>query len=187
MTKQGRTYHKVGQTPTYQGSLDILDTQMTYEDEISRLFEPFLLKPDAQGARRVVDYSEIEKNIQQMCFEIKFEAFCNEFRNDYVGEEYDDELLSQTVDKIREDLEKIKMVYMNRSTGKMVYTSPETVFKKMNAFIELLPQDATGWSFCLPWLFFAALPSDLQEEMKNQGFSRPPVAILHTKKLQSRT
>ena len=121
-----------------------------------------------------------------MCLEIKFEAFCNEFKKNYVGEEDDDELLNHTVEKIREDLEKIKMIYMNRATGRMIYTSPETVFKKMNAFIELLPTDASGWSFCLPWLFFAALPSDLQEEMKNRGFTRPPVATLNTKKLQAR-
>ena len=186
MIKQGRTSHKTGQAPTYLGPLGLLDTQSTYEDEIIRRFEPFTLEPDAQGIRRVVTYKEIESTLKQMSYEIKFEAFCNEFRNDYVGEEDDDELLSQTVDKIREDLERIKMVYTNRNTGKIVYTSPETVFKKMNAFIELLPQDATGWLFCLPWLFFAALPSDLQEEMRNQGFSRPPVATLTTKKLQSR-
>ena len=186
MIKQGRTSHKTGQVPTYLGPLGLLDTQSTYEDEITRRFEPFTLEPDAQGIRRVVTYKGIESTLKQMSHEIKFEAFCNEFRNDYVGEEDDDELLTQTVDKIREDLERIKMVYTNKSTGKIVYTSPETVFKKMNAFIELLPQDATGWSFCLPWLFFAALPNDLQEEMRNQGFSRPPVATLITKKLQSR-
>ena len=67
-----------------------------------------------------------------------------------------------------------------------MYTTPETVFKKMNAYIELLPSDASGWSFCLPWMFFAALPNDLQEEMRNLGFTRPPVATLSTKKLQSR-
>ena len=121
-----------------------------------------------------------------MCLEIKFEAFCNEFRNDYVGDDNDAELMSHTVDRIREDLAKIRMIYLNKSTGRTVYTSPETVFKKMNAFIELLPSDASGWSFCLPWLFFAALPNDLQEEMKTQGFTRPPVATLNTKKLQSR-
>lgn len=46
--------------------------------------------------------------------------------------------------------------------------------------------DATTWSFCLPWMFFAALPSELQEEMRNQGFHRPQVATLTTKKLQSK-
>ena len=57
------------------------------------------------GSLNVIDYIDIEKTIKQMCIEIKFETFCNEFRNDYVGEENDDELLHHTVDKIREDLD----------------------------------------------------------------------------------
>ena len=186
MLQQGRQSRKAGSLQTYNGPLIILDDQQTYEFEITRRFEPFDLKPDPTGARTIVDYSDTEKRIKQMCLEIKFEAFCNEFKNNYVGEEDDDELLNHTVEKIREDQERIKMNYMNRSTGHMIYTSPETVFKKMNAFIELLPTDASGWSFFLPWLFFAALPSDLQEEMKNKGFTRPPVATLNTKKLQAR-
>jgi len=186
MLMQGRHSKTRGYISTYNGPLDILDDQQTYEYEIARRFEPFDLKPDGTGVKRMIDYAEIERKIKHMCLEIKFEAFCNEFRNDYVGDDNDAELMSHTVDRIREDLAKIRMIYLNKSTGRTVYTSPETVFKKMNAFIELLPSDASGWSFCLPWLFFAALPNDLQEEMKTQGFTRPPVATLNTKKLQSR-
>ena len=186
MLEQGKQVNQAGLPTSYYGPLNIFDSQLVYEEQIPRRFQRFTLKADTTGSLNVIDYVEIEKVIKQMCIEIKFEAFCNEFRNDYVGAENDEDLLNHTVDKIREDLEKIKMIYLNKTTGRMVYTSPETVFKKMNAYIELLPADASGWSFCLPWMFFAALPSDLQEEMKTQGFSRPPVATLSTKKLQSR-
>ena len=186
MLEEGRKARQASLPSSYYGPLNIFDNQDVYEDCIPERFQRFTLKPDTLGSLNIIDYDSIEKTIKQMSIEIKFETFCNEFRNDYVGEEDDEELMNHTVDKIREDLERIKMVYLNRTTGKMVYTSPETVFKKMNAYIELLPTNASEWSFCLPWMFFAALPNELQEEMKVQGFSRPPVATLSTKKLQSR-
>lgn len=157
-----------------------------FENELPRCAEIFDLRPDSGGVKNIITYDTIEKKIHQMCLEIKFESFCYEFKSDYIGEDDDAELMMYTIDKIREDLECIKMVYTNNLTGRIVYTSPETVFKKMNVFIELLSANATTWSFCSPWMFFAALPSELQEEMRNQGFSRPQVATLSTKKAQSK-
>lgn len=78
------------------------------------------------------------------------------------------------MDKIREDLERIKMVYLNKTTGRMVYTSPETVFKIMNAYIELLPSDASGWSFCLPWMFFARRVQAENENVNGDNFPCHP-------------
>ena len=50
--------------------------------------------------------------------------------------------------------------------------------------IQLLPDDASIWGFCLPWIFLESLTYGLQEDLRNSGYLPPPPANLLTKSSQ---
>jgi hypothetical protein len=54
----------------------------------------------------------------------------------------------------------------------------------MLEMIQLLPNDALNWGFCLPWLYFEALSYNLQDDLRDSGYIPPPPTNLLTKSAQ---
>jgi hypothetical protein len=76
------------------------------------------------------------------------------------------------------------MISKDYSTGKLTIITPDLVFSRMLEFIQLLPDDASNWGFCLPWLYLESLSYELQEDLRDSGYLPPSPTILLSKSTQ---
>jgi hypothetical protein len=76
------------------------------------------------------------------------------------------------------------MISRDYSSNQMTVLTPDTVFSKMLDLIQLLPEDASSWGFCLPWIYLEALSYNLQEDLRDSGYLPPPPSNLLTKDSQ---
>ena len=66
----------------------------------------------------------------------------------------------------------------------MIVQTPDAVYSKMLDLIQLLPDDASIWGFCLPWIYLESLTYGLQEDLRDNGYLPPPPTDLLTKSSQ---
>jgi len=170
---------------TYHGTIGILDDQFSFRKEIPQWMDKYNLDIGPNGKRSEVNRESVRKHISQYCDAIQFRVFCAEFARAYVGSSEENEhATALAIASCGRKLDKIKMRFYDRNKQKMVTTTPDTVFKLMITHVGLLPENATDWPFCLPWIFFQALPENLQDEMRRDKYTLPKPAELVTKSQQ---
>jgi len=176
----------LGTVHTYHDSLGILDEQDTFSTIIPHWMEMYELATGANGKPSEKDSVKLQKRMKKVYDTIQFRVFQYEFRRAYVGTEESDDVCEKVATAhCQKQLQRIKMVYRDPNTNSIIETTPDTVFKKMMNFVSLLPAQAKNWGFCLPWLFFQSLPSDLRNEITERDtYSLPAPETLPTKSLQ---
>jgi len=176
----------LGTVHTYHDSLGVLDEQATFSATIPHWMEMYELSTGANGKPSEKDSTKLQTRLKKVYDTIQFRVFQYEFRRAYVGTEESDDVCEKVATAhCQKQLQRIKMVYRDPNTNSIIETTPDTVFKKMMNFVSLLPTQAQNWGFCLPWLFFQSLPSDLRNEItESDSYSLPAPATLPTKSLQ---
>ena len=81
----------------------------------------------------------------------------------------------------------IKTSYCCNCTKDIVTTTPDTVYKKMAEYVPILPEDTNKWSFCLPSIYYYALTSQIQFELRLQEYTIPQAFMSPTKESQLRS
>ena len=81
-------------------------------------------------------------------------------------------------------LRNVKMITKDYATNQFITISPDTVYSRMLELVQLLPNDASNWGFCLPWLYFEALSYNLQDDLRDSSYVPPPPINLLTKSAQ---
>jgi len=177
--KQGKLVY------TYHGSIGLFDEQSSFRREIPHWTDMYVLDIGPNGKRSDINRKSVREHVSQYCDAIQFRVFCAEFARAYVGSSEENEhATALAIADCGKRLEKIKMRYYDRAKKHMVTTTPDTAFKLMISHVGLLPENATDWPFCLPWLFFQALPDNLQEEMRRDKYTLPKPAELVISKSQ---
>jgi len=183
LVMQSRVSSKKGtMVCTYHGTIGIFDSQASFRREIPHWMDKYQLDIGPNGKRSEVNRKSVRNHISQYCDAIQFRVFCAEFARAYVGSyEENEHATALAIADCGRRLERIKMRYYDKSRQQMVTTTPDTVFKLMITHVGLLPENATDWPFCLPWLFFQALPDNLQDEMRRDKYILPKPAELSMK------
>ena len=71
------------------------------------------------------------------------------------------------------------MIYRDYNSNQMIVQTPDAVYSKMLDLIQLLPDDASIWDFCLPWIYLESLTYSLQEDLHDSGYLlHPPTDFL---------
>lgn len=65
------------------------------------------------------------------------------------------------------------MSFKHTTTGEWRTITPDTVYKRVNQHIALLPEDPSKWGFFLPWLFYNTLTFQLQNQMIKDKYTLP--------------
>ena len=165
---------------TFSGPLNILDSQVDFNNCGIRWNEMFELGVNNDGKSNVVEYEGIRKRIKDMCEEIMFEVFCVKYNDAYIGDIYNlEDIGSFTIEQVHKPLTYIQMQYRDCRTNSIVTTTPDTVQKKMSEYVPILPKDANKWYFCLPTVYYNALTAVVKAEMALQDYVVPkPSALL---------
>jgi len=180
------TNYGEGTVHTYHDSLSVLDDQTIFSTVMPHWMDMYELITGANGKPSEKESSKLQAKLKKVHDTIQFRVFQYQFRRAYVGtEEADDVSEKIATAHCQKQLQRIKMVYMDPHTKSVIETTPDTVFKKMMNFVSLLPSQARNWGFCLPWLFFQSLPTDLRNEITEKDtYSLPAPESLPTKSLQ---
>ena len=116
--------------------------------------------------------------------EVLFDVFCDKYTTAYVGQAYSKEKIDAlTIEQVQESLNFFKMEYHDK-IGKLITTTPDTVFNKMLDYIPILPNDAVKWTFCLPSIYYNSLSAKLRKQMAVTKYILPQPSLLTTKEEQ---
>ena len=121
---------------------------------------------------------------------MKLRVFCDEYKKNYVGNEYDSrESEKVAITNCGKQLRNIQMSYLDPTTKQRVTTKPDTVYRKMVDLVALLPEDGSNWPFCLPWIFYEALTLNIRHDMESHGYTpaMPASMPTNTSQIQSLT
>ena len=170
---------------TFHGHLGILDNQHTSDSEIEDWSEIYELDTRITGKPTVINKLSIEDKLKSVSGVIQFRVFCHAYREAYVGKDGStDEAEGLIIASVHKSLRVISMRYRDPASGEYKNSTPDAVYRKMHQHIALLPEDASQWPFCLPWLFYNALTYRLQSQLQKEKYSLPNPVSLSTKTLQ---
>ena len=170
---------------TYEGPMGILDDGDVFRSQIPVFDGYYNLVLSPNGTRNVIEKKDLLKKLKRIENVVQFRVFSYEFRKSYVGNDGNNlAQLTATIQSCASKLRGIKMVTKDYSSGKITVITPDLVFSRMLEYIQLLPDDASNWGFCLPWVYLESLSYELQEDLRDNGYLPPSPTILLTKSAQ---
>jgi hypothetical protein len=179
------TRGKAGLAWTYEGPIGVLDNENIFRNEVFSFDSYYELSLNTNGARSVRETKGLIKKINKIENIVQLRVFCFEFKRNYVGNTGSSAAqATATIQNCASRLRAIKMISRDYSSNQMNILTPDTVFSKMLDLVQLLPEDATTWGFCLPWIYLEALSYNLQEDLRDSGYIQPPPSNLLTKDSQ---
>jgi len=181
-----RRAHGSASLRSYHGELDILENQSAFNDAGNPWNEMFRLGVNPAGQTDVVEYKNIRKEIEEMEQEILFEVFCHKSTDAYVGQAFcKDKIVTTTIEQVQVSLNYFKMEYYDKA-GKLIITTPDTVFNKMLDYLPILPDDARKWTFCLSSVYYNALSEKIRNRITVDKYTVPQPSLLAIKEDQLR-
>ena len=176
---------KKGLAWTYEGPIGVLDNEDTFREEIVSFDNYYELLLNTNGARNVSESKSLIKKIHKIENIVQLRVFCFEFKKSYVGNAGSNAAqATATIQNCASRLRSIKMISKDYTSNQMTVLTPDTVYSKMLDLVQLLPDDASIWGFCLPWIYLEALSYNLQEDLRDSGYLPPPPTDLLTKDSQ---
>ena len=161
-------------TWTYEGPIGILDDQSTFQDQIPTYDAFYELSLNSNGQRNVLVKKVLEKRLKTIENIVQLRVFCYEFKKSYVGNNDNSAAqITATIQNCASKLRNIKMISRDYVSNQFITISPDAVYSKMLEMVQLLPNDALNWGFCLPWLYFEALSYNLQDDLRDSGYIPP--------------
>ena len=164
----------------YTGPLDFLDSQSSFDAFFGTNPSMLRLTSCNKGVCASEDTEYLRLKVIAFSNLVWLHIFCDSVQLKYVGtEDYDSQKMLADISLA---LLKLKMTYMLRN--KIIPLTPDDLFSRFTEYLPLLSPNAMTWSFCLVYLYFHALPSELQEVVQLGGYVFPDISTLATSLLQ---
>lgn len=159
-----------------------MDSQEIFDNEIDDWSEMYDLDTGITGKPTVINKGTISEKLKNVSNVIQFRVFCSAYRRAYVkSNRSEEDTEKKIVASIQRSLKCITMRYKDSVAGVYKHVSPDMVYNKMIQNAALLPEVATQWPFCLPWMFYNALSFQLYNQMTKDKYTLPNPVDLGSK------